>query len=89
MCERWNCYTKVDGFGPVGMNSFNHFANGAIGEWIYEVFGGICPLSPGYGNILFAPEPGDGITSARTELDAPTGYRLPLADQTESSHHQG
>lgn len=73
MWERWNSYTKADGFGPVGMNSFNHYAYGAIGEWIYEVVGGIRPLSPGYRNILFAPEPGDGITSARTELHALTG----------------
>jgi len=73
MWERWNSYTEAEGFGPVGMNSFNHYAYGAIGEWIYGVVGGIRPLAPGYRSILFAPEPGDGITSARTVLDAPTG----------------
>ena len=73
MWERWNSYTKEEGFGPVGMNSFNHYAYGAVGEWMYGVIGGIRPLAPGFKKILFAPEPGDGITSAETSLPTPHG----------------
>ena len=73
MWERWNSYTKEHGFGDVGMNSFNHYAYGAVGEWIYGVIGGIRPLAPGFKKILFAPEPGGGLTSAECRLETPQG----------------
>jgi alpha-L-rhamnosidase len=73
MWERWNSYTKEHGFGDVGMNSFNHYAYGAVGEWMYAVIGGLRPLAPGYKKIIFAPEPGGGLTSAYCELDTPQG----------------
>jgi len=73
MWERWNSYTKEHGFGDVGMNSFNHYAYGAVGEWMYAVIGGIRLLAPGYKRILFAPEPGGGLTSSHCELDTPQG----------------
>jgi alpha-L-rhamnosidase len=73
MWERWNSYTKEHGFGPVAMNSFNHYAYGAVGEWMYEVIGGIRPASPGFGRILFAPEPGGGLTSADCRLETRQG----------------
>ncbi len=73
MWERWNSYTKEHGFGDVGMNSFNHYAYGAVGEWMYRVIGGIRLLAPGFRKILFAPEPGGGLTSAECQLDTPQG----------------
>lgn len=73
MWERWNSYTKEHGFGDVGMNSFNHYAYGAVGEWMYAVIGGIRPMAPGYRRILFAPEPGGGLTSAEVSLETPRG----------------
>ena len=39
--ERWNSYTKEDGFGDVGMNSFNHYAYGSVAEWLYSYAAGI------------------------------------------------
>ena len=73
MWERWNSYTKEHGFGDVGMNSFNHYAYGAVGEWMYSVIGGIRPMAPGFKKILFAPEPGGGLTEATTSLQTPHG----------------
>ena len=73
MWERWNSYTKEHGFGDVGMNSFNHYAYGAVGEWMYGVIGGIRPLAPASRKILFAPEPGGGLTSAQASLETPQG----------------
>jgi alpha-L-rhamnosidase len=73
MWERWNSYTKEHGFGDVGMNSFNHYAYGAVGEWMYSVIGGIRPMAPGFQKILFAPEPGGGLTEASTSLHTPHG----------------
>lgn len=71
--ERWNSYTKTDGFGPVGMNSFNHYAYGAVGEWIFSTVGGIQAAAPGYSEIRIAPVPGGGITSASSSLRSPRG----------------
>ena len=57
--ERWNSYTKKDGFGPVGMNSFNHYAYGAVLAWVYRSVAGIAadPTRPGFRNIVMAPHP--------------------------------
>ncbi len=70
MWERWNSYTKDKGFGDVGMNSFNHYAYGSIGEWLYATVAGIDldPERPGYRHIIFRPQPGEGITWAEAEL---------------------
>jgi alpha-L-rhamnosidase len=73
MWERWNSYTKEHGFGDVSMNSFNHYAYGAVGEWMYSVIGGIRPMAPGCKKILYAPEPGGGLTEAETSLQTPHG----------------
>ena len=73
MWERWNSYTKEHGFGDVGMNSFNHYAYGAVGEWMYSVIGGIRPMAPGFKKILIAPEPGGGLKEANTSLQTPYG----------------
>ena len=57
--ERWNSYTKQDGFGPVGMNSFNHYAYGAVLGWMYRTLAGIAADSsqPGFKRIIMAPKP--------------------------------
>ncbi len=73
MWERWNSFTREHGFGDVGMNSFNHYAYGAVGEWMYGVIGGIRSLAPGCKRLLFAPEPGGGLKSADCQLDTPQG----------------
>ncbi len=57
--ERWNSYTKATGFGPVGMNSFNHYAYGAVLSWMYGTMAGIQedPDQPGFKHIVLAPLP--------------------------------
>ena len=70
-----------DGIKPDGtmwspnMNSFNHYAYGAVGEWIYATVGGIAPDpdSPGFRSFLLAPRPGGGITHAKTTYESPYG----------------
>ena len=75
MWERWNSYTKKDGFGNVEMNSFNHYAYGAIGEWLYASVAGIDldPLKPGFKHTIFRPQPGEGIHSVHAELETRYG----------------
>lgn len=73
MWERWNSYTHKDGFNPGGMNSFNHYAYGAIGQFMYERIAGIKPLKPGYKEILIAPIVGEPLTSAKATYNSPFG----------------
>ena len=47
-----------------GMVSFNHYANGAVGDWLYRRIGGIEALKPGYKKIKIAPIVGGGLTGA-------------------------
>ncbi len=73
MWERWNSYTHKDGFHPGGMNSFNHYAYGAVGQFMYERIAGIKALKPGYKEILIAPVPGGPLTSAEAVYNSPYG----------------
>lgn len=71
--ERWNSYSKTEGYNPQRMNSLNHYAYGAIGEWMYERIAGIAPLEPGYKMIEIAPQLGPQLTSASASLNTPYG----------------
>ena len=71
--ERWNSYSKTEGYNPMSMNSLNHYAYGAIGEWMYERVAGIAPLKAGYKTIRIAPEPRQPLTSASASLNTPYG----------------
>jgi alpha-L-rhamnosidase len=50
------------------MNSFNHYAYGAIGDWMYRVMAGINEGEPGYKKIIIKPHVGGGLTSATAAL---------------------
>ncbi len=73
--ERWDGWTKEKGFQDKGMNSFNHYAYGAVGDWLYQVVAGIeiDPQHPGYKHILLQPQPGGSLTSARASHHSPYG----------------
>lgn len=57
------------------MNSFNHYAYGAIGEWMYCVMAGIeiDPEAPGYKHILIQPQPGGGFTNVKAGYESMYG----------------
>lgn len=66
MWERWNSIQPSGQFGPVDMNSFNHYAYGAVGDWMFGNLGGIQALEPAYKSARIAPLIGyGGLTSAR------------------------
>ncbi|MFE1838926.1 family 78 glycoside hydrolase catalytic domain [Streptomyces sviceus] len=75
--ERWNSYSKEDGFGPVEMNSFNHYAYGAIMEWMYESMAGIAkdPDHPGFRHFFLRPhlDPTGRITRVTGSHRSPYG----------------
>lgn len=70
--ERWDGIKPDGTFQDAGMNSFNHYAYGAIGDWLYQVVAGIeVDLdAPGYKRILIQPQPGGGLTHAKASLDS-------------------
>jgi alpha-L-rhamnosidase len=73
--ERWDGQKPDSTFQTPGMNSFNHYAYGAIGQWLYQgVAGiGIDESKPGYKHILIHPRPGGGLTSARATHESMYG----------------
>ncbi len=75
MWERWNSYSHADGFGDANMNSFNHYAYGAIGQFMYERVAGLSPdpENPGYKHFFIRPLIGGSLESASAELETPYG----------------
>ena len=71
--ERWNSINPDGSFNDVGMNSFNHYAYGAVGEWMYRTMAGVSAAAPGYKKVLIAPEPGDGINQVDFSHDTRYG----------------
>jgi alpha-L-rhamnosidase len=73
MWERWNGWTPDAGFGDISMNSFNHYAFGAVGEYLYGNVGGIQPASPGYRKITIRPAIDEKLAWAKTSFDSVYG----------------
>ena len=71
--ERWNSFSKEDGFGDASMNSFNHYVYGSIGEWLYGSVAGLTSAAPGYRRIEFHPVIKPKLSWAEAELDTPFG----------------
>ncbi|MFF7213753.1 family 78 glycoside hydrolase catalytic domain [Streptomyces sp. NPDC008238] len=71
--ERWNSINPDGTFNDVGMNSFNHYAYGAVGEWMYRTMAGVSAAEPGYRKVLIAPEPGEGVDHVDFSHDTPYG----------------
>jgi alpha-L-rhamnosidase len=68
--ERWDGIRPDGTFETPSMNSFNHYAYGSIGDWMYRVIAGIDTYEdgPGYKHIKIMPHPGGGLTHADADL---------------------
>ncbi|WP_345232655.1 glycoside hydrolase family 78 protein [Olivibacter ginsenosidimutans] len=73
--ERWDGIKPDGTFQNKDMNSFNHYAYGAIGDWMYKNIAGIQPdeIIPGYKQFRIAPKPGGEITSAKADFESVYG----------------
>ncbi|GAB3164697.1 family 78 glycoside hydrolase catalytic domain [Amycolatopsis stemonae] len=71
--ERWDGIKPDGSFNDPGMNSFNHYGLGSVGDFLYRSVGGLSPSSPGYASLLVAPRPGGGLTSAKSSYETPYG----------------
>ena len=66
--ERWDSMLPDGSINPGEMTSFNHYALGAVVDWIHQVVGGLRPAAPGYARVRVQPRPGPGIEWAETSL---------------------
>jgi alpha-L-rhamnosidase len=71
--ERWDGQKTDSTFQDAGMNSFNHYAYGAIGDWMYRVSAGIDTRTPGYKNLLIQPHPSKRLSFSRATFESPYG----------------
>ncbi|MEV7966193.1 family 78 glycoside hydrolase catalytic domain [Sphaerisporangium sp. NPDC088356] len=76
--ERWDGIRTDGSPQDPGMNSFNHYGLGSVGDWLYRSVGGLGPdaRDPGYRRITIAPRPGGGLTSGKADLRTPYGRAL-------------
>jgi alpha-L-rhamnosidase len=71
--ERWDGLRPDGTRNPGEMNSFNHYALGAVADWLHRRVAGLAPAEPGYHRLEIAPLPGPGLDWARARHDTPYG----------------
>jgi alpha-L-rhamnosidase len=71
--ERWDSVLPDGTVNSTGMTSLNHYALGAVADWLHRVVGGLQRVTPGYKRVRVAPQPGGGLTWARSAHDTVNG----------------
>ncbi len=71
--ERWDSLLPDGRVNPSGMTSFNHYAFGAVADWLHRTVAGLAPAEPGYRRLRITPRPGGGLTHASARLRTPYG----------------
>ncbi|MGY1808630.1 glycoside hydrolase family 78 protein [Blastococcus sp. SYSU D00669] len=71
--ERWDSMLPDGSINPGEMTSFNHYAYGAVADWLHRTVAGLAAAEPGYRRLRIAPRPGPGITSAAATHETPYG----------------
>ena len=71
--ERWNSMLPDGSINPGQMTSFNHYAFGAVADWMHRIVAGLAPAEPGYRRLRIAPRPGGRLTSAAATHETPYG----------------
>ena len=71
--ERWDGQKTDSTFQDAGMNSFNHYAYGAIGDWMYRVSAGIEIAKPGYKHIAIQPHPTKRLEYSKASFESSYG----------------
>jgi len=71
--ERWDSLLPDGTVNPGQMTSFNHYALGAVADWLHRTVAGLAPAEPGYRRIDFRPHPGGGLTYASARHRTPYG----------------
>ena len=71
--ERWDSMLPDGTINPGQMTSFNHYALGAVADWLHRTVAGLAPAEPGYRTVRVAPRPGGGMTWAKATLTTAHG----------------
>lgn len=71
--ERWDSMLPDGTVNPGEMTSFNHYALGAVADWMHGTIAGLAPAGPGWRRIRFAPRPGGGLAHASARHLSPYG----------------
>ncbi|WP_329348988.1 MULTISPECIES: family 78 glycoside hydrolase catalytic domain [unclassified Streptomyces] len=71
--ERWDSMLPDGSINPGEMTSFNHYALGAVADWLHRRVAGLAPAAPGYREILVRPLPSAALTSASARHLTPYG----------------
>ena len=71
--ERWDSMLPDGSINPGQMTSFNHYALGAVADWMHRRVAGLAPAAPGYRELAVRPVPGRGLTSASATHQTPYG----------------
>lgn len=76
--EHWDGLREDGTMWSTDMNSFNHYAYGAVGDWMFSVAAGINPVeeAPGYAKILIAPQPDERLGFVKSSLETAYGQIL-------------
>ena len=71
--ERWDSILEDGSVNPGEMTSFNHYALGAIADWMHRTVAGLAPAAPGYRRLRIAPRPLRSLQHAETSHETPYG----------------
>ncbi len=85
MWEHWDSIKPDGTFQDPAMNSFNHYAYGAVGEWMFQTIAGIEPAEPGFDSLVLRPRPGGGLNHATASYDSDRGEVATSWNRTERS----
>ncbi|MGA1836891.1 family 78 glycoside hydrolase catalytic domain [Herbiconiux sp. 11R-BC] len=83
--ERWDSLLPDGSVNPGEMTSFNHYALGAVVDFLHRRVAGLAPAAPGYSSVRFAPEPGGGLSRASAAHESSFGrYEITWVRDSES-----
>ncbi|KAL2838659.1 bacterial alpha-L-rhamnosidase-domain-containing protein [Aspergillus pseudodeflectus] len=71
--ERWDSMLPDKSINEGEMTSFNHYALGAVGDWLHRTVGGLYALEPGWKRFAVSPVPGGGLDFAEIQHESPYG----------------
>jgi alpha-L-rhamnosidase len=71
--ERWDSMLPDGSINPGEMTSFNHYALGAVADWMHRTVAGLAPAAPAYRDLEIRPLPGGGLASASARHLTPYG----------------
>jgi alpha-L-rhamnosidase len=71
--ERWDSMLPDGSVNPGDMTSFNHYAYGAVADWLHRRVAGLAPAAPGYREVAVRPLVTGQLSYAAADLDSPYG----------------